>query len=67
MEGCPNEANYVGAIDRDFIGVSPLEQLQRKYFFRDEAPSSFQERRGRFVRSKAISGLKDSAMSYMIK
>lgn len=46
MEGCPNEANYVGAIDRDFIGVSPLERLQRKYFFRDGAPSSPRELRG---------------------
>lgn len=46
MEGCPNEANYVEAIDRDFIGVSPLEQLQRKYFFRDRAPSRVGGKRG---------------------
>ena len=49
VEGCPNEANYTGAIDRDFIGVSPLERLQRKYFFRNEASSNPRETR-EFVR-----------------
>lgn len=54
MEGCLNEANYITAIDRDFIGVSPLEDSSVNISF------SIRNPRGRLCRICRIRQSRDS-------